>query len=235
MRPSHIAFIVSLLAASCSSGSSTKAQAPIDVGEPVVQEAPAVVEDVQPEPQVDPLAPAPWTGAFTETAVMLADTVRIEGPQGLLQHVAARVDDAFYERTAETTEEGFLQTIVRAGEDAPEIRVRLDRWTMAATTRVIVLERFDEVPVTVTASGDAIWRNVDGSIARSQRLEFVGNIGQDEPVAPVGAAAPSQEAGEASGDDQGADEQQNDQSQNTSESEESEEDPVGWLGNDEGN
>ena len=96
-----------------------------------------------------------------------------------------------FQRATETTDQGFLQTIVRPSESVPEIRVRLDRWTMAAVSRVVILERFDDCPVTVVATGDAIWRDVDGTISRSARLEFVGHIGQDDPVTPSGATSAS--------------------------------------------
>lgn len=202
MRPLLLALPVALLAASCGSTSGTRAQAPVAPETTpsdaqyagTAEEYAAGTEEftaADEAPEADSLAPAPWTGAFSETAVMLAGTIYVEGPQGLLDHVAARVDDAYYERATETTEQGFLQTIVRPSEDVPEIRVRLDRWTMAAISRVVILERFDECSVTVVASGDAIWRDVDGTLARSPRLEFVGHIGQDEPVAPVGATRPT--------------------------------------------
>lgn len=192
MRSLLLALPVALVAASCGSTSATLAETPVgpeatvqadvslDVAQESVTEAPATEPTAE-----DPLTPAPWTGAFSETAVMLAGTIYVEGPQGLLEHVAARVDDAYFQRVTETTEQGFLQTIVRPSESVPEIRVRLDRWTMAAVSRVVILERFDACPVTVIATGDAIWRDVDGTISRAARLEFVGNIGQDDPVTPV--------------------------------------------------
>ncbi len=194
MRSLLLALPLALVAASCGSTSVTRAQTPVGP-ETVAQEMPApeVAQGTVTEAPVtgpdadDPLVPAPWTGAFSGTAVMLAETIYIEGPQGLLEHVAARVDDAYFQRATETTDQGFLQTIVRPSESVPEIRVRLDRWTMAAVSRVVILERFDECPVTVVATGDAIWRDVDGAISRSARLEFVGHIGQDDPAAPMGA------------------------------------------------
>jgi hypothetical protein len=135
----------------------------------------------------EPWAPAPWTGSFQDSAVMLANTFRIEGPVGLLEHVVASSDDAFYERSMETTPEGLLQIVRRVSPDVPEIRVQLDAWTLAAFDRVTILERVDCVPVTVIASGDALWRNADGRIAKGQRIECSGEIGDDTPSVPLGA------------------------------------------------
>lgn len=198
MRSLLLTLPVALVAASCGSTSATLAETPV-ASEATVQEE--VTTELAPESATeapttevaaeDPLTPAPWTGAFSETAVMLAGTIYVEGPRGLLEHVAARVDDAYFQRATETTDQGFLQTIVRPSESVPEIRVRLDRWTMAAVSRVVILERFDECPVTVVATGDAIWRDVDGTISRSARLEFVGHIGQDDPVTPAGVTSAS--------------------------------------------
>ncbi|MEE2940111.1 MAG: hypothetical protein VX460_06995 [Planctomycetota bacterium] len=200
MRSLLLALPVAFAAASCGATSTTLAETPVgpettvqdeialEVAQETATEAPATEPSAE-----DPLTPAPWTGAFSETAVMLAGTIYVEGPQGLLEHVAARVDDAYFQRATETTDQGFLQTIVRPSESVPEIRVRLDRWTMAAVSRVVILERFDECPVTVVATGDAIWRDVDGIISRSARLEFVGHIGQDDPVAPTSITSASDE------------------------------------------
>jgi len=182
-----------LLCASCSSSPETSSQALI---EPVLSGTDSAPMEPTPAPnstsatgmaqQVpDFFEPKPWTGAFTETAVMLADTVRIEGPEGLLDHVAAASDDEYYERTADLTSMGFRQTIRRLGPDTPEIRVRIDRWTVAATQRVVILENINACEVTVVASGEAIWRDVDGRVAQADRLEFIGEIGQNAPVRPA--------------------------------------------------
>ena len=100
MRSLLLALPIALVAASCGSTSATLEQTPLGPGT-VAQEdsAPEVAQERAIEaPSTgstaeDPLTPAPWTGAFTETAVMLAGTIYVEGPQGLLEHVAARVDD----------------------------------------------------------------------------------------------------------------------------------------------
>ena len=54
----------------------------------------------------------PWTDAFQKPAVLIANEVRIEGPRGLLQHVATMSDPSELDRKEETRPEGFLQEIV---------------------------------------------------------------------------------------------------------------------------
>lgn len=189
-----------LLATGCGSTAKTTAQAPAEPAGPPpmsidASETASVVTDGIMAEMTEPGAamaveedvhfgPKPWTGAFTETAIMLTRTARIEGPEGMLDHIVASSDDAFYERTIETTPEGLLQTVRRMGKDAPEIRVRLDRWTIAVEESVVILERITPGPVKLIASGDALWRDVDGHLAQANRLEFIGQIGDDTPLRP---------------------------------------------------
>lgn len=218
-RLSQAAFFAALLppaallfCASCGSTPDTSSQTTVDPAVTGVEsvtnggvsasEAPSA-ESAREVP--DFFAPKPWTGAFTETAVMLADTVRIEGPEGLLDHVASASDDEFYERTAEVTADGFRQTIRRLGPESPEIRVRIDRWTMAATQRVVILENVNAREVTVIAGGEALWRDVNGHIATADRLEFVGEIGQTMPVRPTGYLETSEGASDVPADRTGDD------------------------------
>lgn len=199
-----------LLCASCGSAPDTSSQAMVDPAVTSMESAADGAESASAAEQAasarevpDFFAPKPWTGAFSETAVMLADTVRIEGPEGLLDHVAAASDDQYYERTAEVTAEGFRQTIRRLGPDAPEIRVRIDRWTMAAAQRVVILENVKACEVTIVAAGQALWRDVNGNIATADRLEFVGEIGQTMPVRPVPKPDASADLTEEPGGDSG--------------------------------
>ena len=185
------------LLASCGStsdGSVTRAQAPVqpDSGTFVTaeEEAQSAEGEVWEAPEfVDPWAPKPWTGAFGESAIMLANAFRIEGPEGVLEHVIASSDDEFYERSLETTPEGLLQVIRRVGQDVPEIRVKVDGWSLAAFDRVVILERVDDAPVRIVATGEAIWRDPNGRIAMGERLECVGEIGDDTPAVPPGATS----------------------------------------------
>lgn len=219
-RPLPLVFAAStalLIAAGCGSPSQTSAQAPVQSAEdPSVAiddrgTADDVTAGIMAEmvggSAVDDFAPKPWTGAFAETAIMLTRSVRIEGPEGLLDHVVASSDDEFYERTIETTPEGLLQTVRRRGSTSPEIRVRLDRWTIAVEESVVLLETIAPGPVRLVASGNALWRDVDGHLAQAQRLEFTGEIGVDTPVRPDQTYVREQndtEAATVSADDTGA-------------------------------
>lgn len=189
---------------SCGSTEPSKAQAPLDP-QPVGQRADeplgyatsspdtanAVTEGIltemteaPPEIMEEGDTPESWTGAYSETAIMLSRHMRIEGPEGLLDHVLVSSDDEFFERTLEVTPAGLLQTVRRSGGDAPEIRIRIDEWSLAAEESVTILERIESGPVRVIGSGDALWRDINGALAQADRLEFVGEIGDDEPVRP---------------------------------------------------
>ena len=179
-----VAASFALTACGSTGAGETSAQAPV---QPTDSSNQVEVDFTEAEPAAEPWAPAPWTNAFSNSAVMLGHTFRIEGPVGLLEHVVASSDDAFYERSLETTPEGLLQVIRRVSPDVPEIRVQQDAWTLAAFDRVTILERVDCVPVRIVASGDALWRDTDGSIAQGQRIECTGEIGDDTLAVPVGA------------------------------------------------
>ena len=138
-------------------------------------------EPSEPLGQVAPRPPAlPWTRAFEEPSVLIADVVRIEGPEGLRDHVAQHQDPDIAEYSIETTTEGLLQ-LTRAREEglAPgefrELRMQLDGWSIVALRRIELLERPVEVPVTVVATGDVTFTRVDtGERRNGARLEFRG-------------------------------------------------------------
>jgi hypothetical protein len=174
-----------------------------DVYGPDPAPAPEVAEAEEPVGSVQPIGPAPWTGAFGETAVMVARTFHLEGPSGLLEHVVASSDDALYERSVELTPDGLMQVVQRMSDDVPEIRVQLDRWTLAAYDRVVILERTSGGPVHVVAEGEAIWRDIDGRLLQGQRLQFTGEIGDETPFDP--AAAPEGEPADAPAEDPATD------------------------------
>ncbi len=184
-----IAASIALTACGSTGSGETHAQAPVHPGDSPAPSITMGQDEAQTEQIQKPWGPAPWTGAFAGSAVMLADTFRIEGPQGLLEHVVASSDNEFYERTLETTPQGLLQVIRRTSPDVPEIRVQVDAWTLAAFDRVSILERVVDSPVRVIASGDALWRDADGRLAKGARIECMGEIGDDTPAIPAGATA----------------------------------------------
>ena len=130
-----------------------------------------------------PAQPTPWTDAFLTPAVLMADTILVEGPPGLFEHAVCRADDALLLRKVETLPEGRLQT-VRPRPESPEldvVRAQLDAWQLAAFREVAFLERVDPaVPVRVIATGEAVWRDTDGNERRDFRLIFEGELPGDE-------------------------------------------------------
>ena len=135
-----------------------------------------------PEKSVDattaPPIPRAWTDQFHAPAVLIATEIRIEGPQGLLEHVSTRPDPVHHERVEKTVPQGFLQQIsVLPDSGEVEIQGQLDRLTVVATQRLIVLERPGPHDVTVTARGDAYWKDEkSGEEKRGETLSLVGKI-----------------------------------------------------------
>ena len=70
------------------------------------------------------------------------------------------------------------------------VRGQLDAWQFTALVEVVVLERPGDVPVTVIAEGDVVWRDRDGAERRQNRIVWTGEIG---PVATPSAAAAERE------------------------------------------
>ena len=128
-------------------------------------------------PEADADAPRPWTSAFLDEAVLVAREVRIEGPPGLIEHVAVRQEPPYTLVSVRTVPEGLLQEVVLA-DDAPatEIRAQLDNLAIAAERRLVVLERPGQVPVSVEAQGDVFHARRDGSgERRGETLRLVGD------------------------------------------------------------
>lgn len=133
------------------------------------------------EPElVKEMQPLPWPHSFERAALLVADTVMIEGPKGLLDHVALEQDDKLLDYQAETLPEGFRQEVKRKDPSVyVEITAALDALMITALERVVVLERPGKVPVRVVATGSAWWRSTDpaGPLSgpverRSERLEL---------------------------------------------------------------
>ncbi len=145
--------------------------------------------DETPEPEPDPQfgpalarpgsAPGPWTTAFEFEAVLIAKRVVIEGPADLLEHVVIRQEPAVFDALQETTTRGLKQTLTRKPGALGEIHAWLDLWTVVAMDELIVLQRPGEVPVRVTAVGEAVFQKTAGGDAlRKGRLEFIGQRGR---------------------------------------------------------
>jgi hypothetical protein len=135
-------------------------------------------------PESAPLADAPpppreWTRAFLREAVLVADEIVIEGPSDLIDHVALRADVETNVYTTKTITEGLLQELVALPESGVEVRGQLDAWSLGAFSRITVLQRPGEVPVTIRARGKAYWAAADGSgERRAEELVFQGVRGR---------------------------------------------------------
>lgn len=135
-------------------------------------------------PEERGLKTMPWTKDFQQPAVLLAREVRIEGPRGLLQHVATISDPSEFNRTEKTIPEGFLQEIVVKPElaraqlegEGAEIRAQIDQLAIVATHRLYVLERPGPVDVVVLASGDVYYARGKETEQRGATLRLEGKI-----------------------------------------------------------
>lgn len=120
----------------------------------------------------------PWTDRFRPPALLVADSVRVEGPVGLLDHIATRSEPDAHVRREETTTQGFLQEIVQKPDAPPaEIRAFLDQLEIVAMKRVTVLERPGPVDVVVIATGDVYLRDLTAKTERRESsLRIEGKI-----------------------------------------------------------
>ena len=130
-------------------------------------------------PRPEPESLRPWTDAFQKSAVLLAADIRIEGPVGLISHIATLSNPDELERSEKATPEGFLQTIqVRSDAPGARIKAQLDRLAIVAEHRLSVLERPNAAEVTVVATGGVYWEDVaTKQEKRVESLRLSGKIG----------------------------------------------------------
>jgi len=165
-----------MLAACVGTGGDSKASTVAPAPTP----APPGPADPAPEVRVPPtkVLPAPWTDAFSERAILLADRITIEGPAGLIEHLVMTLDDALFERTERPTADGLEVVLkIRGGGDGQELlRAQIDAWNLAAYKEIRMDLHAGLNEVTVTAEGDALWKDTDGGEQRSARLQFRGVV-----------------------------------------------------------
>lgn len=123
--------------------------------------------------------PPRWTDRFLGAErVLVAEDVRIEGPQGLLDHAVTGSVESSHDVEHKTLPQGYQVTIVqREGVPPAEIRAQLDQLTIVATRRLVLLERPGPVDVVLTANGDVFFK--DGPVApdvRQPALRIEGRI-----------------------------------------------------------
>mgnify|MGYP001558119490 CR=1 FL=1 len=139
----------------------------------------AVVDESQPSDSAerarDSEPAKPWTKAFEQRSVLLANQVRVEGPLGLLDHLY--YDGSLtHVQHAETVPEGYLQTVsVRPGSNE-RIRAELDGLRLEVLEQLTLLERVAPGPVRVSAQGQVWWRDLDGKEERGETWERSGVI-----------------------------------------------------------
>ena len=131
-------------------------------------------------------APAPpvtfgrWTPDFLESALLIADTIRIEGPPALRLHMALPQDMVALESTSKATNDGFLHVFLLREGSLETIRAVLDQWEIVAMKRLEVLERPNETDVRIVARGKAVWMPTEESTGSPKRrgplLEFTGKL-----------------------------------------------------------
>jgi hypothetical protein len=131
----------------------------------------------EPQPQVAPALEAsparPWPQTFAAPAVLVAREVEIEGPPGLLEHVALRVDPRVHDYAVRTVPEGLLQEVIQKPDQAPEVvRCYLDQLEIAAETRLRVLQRPGDCELSITARGDAFFQRPGEAERRGEVLRL---------------------------------------------------------------
>lgn len=142
---------------------------------PSTADARASQEPGEPRDASAPVPPERWTGQFDGKAIVVAEEIRIEGPTGLINHLAVRSDDALFDRLVETTEEG-LRMVWTPKVEGELIRGQLDNWSLTAFRRIVAVEQPWAEEVSVTALGDAFWQDVDGQEQRADRLQWRGEL-----------------------------------------------------------
>jgi len=169
MQNSLALLVASLLLSACvSSGSAPESSAPTYAAAP---------DPDAPRPQDLALA-RPWCEDFLQPAGLVADTVTIEGPPGLLEHVATSIDPQHHTQNVETVPEGLRQTFeARVPNSQVEIRAWLDQLEIATLQRLVVLERPGGREIIVRATGDAWWKEIEGpGQRRAAQLELRGLV-----------------------------------------------------------
>lgn len=124
-----------------------------------------------------PASVRPWTQEFETRAMLVADRVRVAGPVGLIEHLATRPNPEFHEREERTTPDGFVQEVTsQVTGRGSEIYAWLDKLEIVALHQLTVLEGPFLTDVVVEASGDVLWRPLEGDAAerREPSLRLVG-------------------------------------------------------------
>ena len=117
---------------------------------------------------------APWSLEFQSKSILIAREITIEGPVGLIDHVAYKqVAEQRY--STKTIPDGLLQEISVGDDHSQPIFIQLDNLVINAIRSARVLERVVDGPVKITARGDAYWKNLEtGEQKRAESVELIG-------------------------------------------------------------
>ncbi len=173
--------LLCLLGASCA----TEPKVNDGLDKSTTREATAPAEPWKPEAAAP--KPRPWTKAFDQGAVLMGNTVRVQGPPGMSSRAALTLNDEFFVLTQKRLPEGFLQVLTLRPEIleriangtldstmSPKLRCQVGRWTLAAQSRIEVFERRVPCDVVIVAEGSAFWKDLSGNEQHEERLEFRG-------------------------------------------------------------
>jgi len=118
-----------------------------------------------------------WTDRFFVTGALIARDVRVEGPDGLLEHIVVTQDLSVMDIVTKTTPDGLLQVItLKPDAIGEEVRAQLDNLALSALHSLTILERPGPVDVVVSASGDAFLKEVGADEQRGATLKVVGKV-----------------------------------------------------------
>ena len=119
-----------------------------------------------------------WTAKFASECVLTASEVTIEGPRGLLAHVFVTQDNEHQTQEVKATPQGLrVETRTNEGGDHPPVRAQLDKWTITADGRLVVLENPNATAVVITARGDVfLSADENGREVRRNELRLVGEL-----------------------------------------------------------
>jgi len=119
-----------------------------------------------------------WTNDFMRKRLLIADEIRVVGPQGLRAHLATRFDPALIQRKEKTVPEGYLQVFRLQPGNEGEIACYLDKFELHATRKLTVLERPGPFDIVVEGVGDVYYVDIDSQ--QEQRLPSIRIEGKIE-------------------------------------------------------
>ena len=141
------------------------------------RESPSAVQASATEPGRRSARTLPWTTRFRRRAsVLLANDVRVEGSQGLLDHIYCAASDK-HVVNQRTDPRGLAS---RPSKRARERRSACGPLSMACASKPSggssSSKRVEPCDVHVTALGDAWWKDVNGTEERGETWERTGAI-----------------------------------------------------------